>query len=1036
MMLTFYLSDKCKSIFITILLLFLSNIFFSQLNVTVDHADSYYNSGETVIFNITSDSSGIINYTLKYDDYASPISIGTIDIFAGETVPVSYSTNESGIILCEIIQGENKSIAGAAFSPFDIEAFADEPVDFDTFWNTQIDNLTNIPIDPEITFYANNDYATTYRINLANIDNRRIYGYLSIPDGTGPFPAMISFPSFGDIANITLPEPELAEKGNMISLTISIHNDEPDEIDPMAYLPNDITTPDGFYYKQAVMAGVRCIDYIFSRPDFDGENIIITGVSQGAGLSTLVAGIDNRVKYLITSNPILGQNLGLQNDRAGGFPNYINQSIQGVGTPAHEVLVAAAAKYYDAIYFARRFQGISWTFISYKDLVTPAATSFAVFNALSGQKHLTHSLDLGHSHPFDYWNGRFDFMRRFVPGVLDAPFPFPVFTKGYMIDAGENFSIEVTESADLSGTMEYNSTINPTADLVWKKINGPGNVVFSNENNYNTSAIFSEAGIYTLQFSATDYSNNLAEDKYYTLIDEIIITVTNSSTQQSQIINFNPISNQLNTNPPFSINATASSSLPVNFEIVSGPATLNGNIITLDGTAGTVTIKASQSGDNLFLPAPDVLQNFEVEELALQTQSISFDPIPNKLSTDAPFQINASASSGLPISFQIIAGPAIINGNTIALNGISGTVLVQASQSGNSFFLPAQNVIQTFEVEELINLQSQQITFAPIADQLITNNPFQINATSTSGLPIIFEVISGPITMANNWVSLNGTAGTVIIQASQDGNTFFAPAANVTQSFEINNPQVPLCENSINLALKRPTKQSGTQLGATSYRAVDGNLNGDFFAENSVTNTDWKENAFWEVDLGSISNIETINIWNRTDCCNENLKEFYVLVSDEPFVSEKLSTVLLQNFISPYFIEDIAGSPSQINIDRTGRYIRLQLKNEGAITMTELEVIGCSDNPNPILKPNLNDLFFYPNPADSFITITSESFIGKKLDVLIYTSDGILALKKTVNEVAEKTFEISTVQLESGAYFIKIDSEKFNGKTFPFIVIH
>jgi len=125
-----------------------------------------------------------------------------------------------------------------------------------------------------------------------------------------------------------------------------------------------------------------------------------------------------------------------------------------------------------------------------------------------------------------------------------------------------------------------------------------------------------------------------------------------------------------------------------------------------------------------------------------------------------------------------------------------------------------------------------------------------------------------------------------------------------------------------------------------------------------------------------------------------------------------------------------------MNIDRTGRYVRLQLKNEGAITLTELEVIGCSDNPNPIPEPNLNDLLFYPNPADSFITVTSEFFIGKKLDVLIYTSDGILVLKKTVDEVAGTTFEISTVQLESGAYFLKIDSDRFNGKTFPFVVMH
>ena len=458
-MLTFHLSDKCKSIFITILLLFLSSILFSQLNVTVDQTDSYYESGETAIFNVTSDASGIVDYILKYDNYASPIATGSINIVAGETLPITHSINEPGVILCQVSQGGNTAISAAAFSPYDIEAFPDEPTDFDDFWNDQKDSLSNIPIDPQITFHSNNDYSTTYSINLGNINNRRVYGYLSIPDGSGPFPAMVTFPPFGNATNIANPEYQLAERGNVISLTITIHNADPSVVDPMAYLPDEITNPDSFYYKQAVMAGVRCIDYIFSRNDFDGENVVVTGVSQGAGLSTLVAGVDDRVKFLIISNPILGQAIGLQNDRAGGFPNYINQSRQEVGTSAHEALTAAAAKYYDAIYFARRFQGVSWAFISYKDLVTPAATSFGVFNAFQGQKHLTHSLNIGHIHPYDYWNNRLDFLRRFIPGAHNAPFPFSPSTEGYFIDAGVDTTVEVTGSLNLLGTVEYLSLI-------------------------------------------------------------------------------------------------------------------------------------------------------------------------------------------------------------------------------------------------------------------------------------------------------------------------------------------------------------------------------------------------------------------------------------------------------------------------------------------------------------------------------------------------------------------------------------------------
>jgi hypothetical protein len=56
--------------------------------------------------------------------------------------------------------------------------------------------------------------------------------------------------------------------------------------------------------------------------------------------------------------------------------------------------------------------------------------------------------------------------------------------------------------------------------------------------------------------------------------------------------------------------------LPVTFSIVSGPATNAGDTITLTG-AGTVTIRASQAGNNNFNPAPDADQSFTVDPAAI-----------------------------------------------------------------------------------------------------------------------------------------------------------------------------------------------------------------------------------------------------------------------------------------------------------------------------------------------------------------------------------------------------------------------------------
>lgn len=90
----------------------------------------------------------------------------------------------------------------------------------------------------------------------------------------------------------------------------------------------------------------------------------------------------------------------------------------------------------------------------------------------------------------------------------------------------------------------------------------------------------------------------------------------NQSPFQPQTIFFPPIDNKIFNAPPFTISATASSGLPVSFQVVSGPATINGNLVTLTGGDGIVTIKASQQGDNVWLPAPDVYQSFQVKKPA------------------------------------------------------------------------------------------------------------------------------------------------------------------------------------------------------------------------------------------------------------------------------------------------------------------------------------------------------------------------------------------------------------------------------------
>lgn len=79
-------------------------------------------------------------------------------------------------------------------------------------------------------------------------------------------------------------------------------------------------------------------------------------------------------------------------------------------------------------------------------------------------------------------------------------------------------------------------------------------------------------------------------------------------------------------------------------------------------------------------------------------QAISFPQIPNHLTIDAPFEIEATATSGLPVSFEVLSGPASVAGNIVTLTGAPGQVQIKATQPGNTQYDPAAPVINTFQV--------------------------------------------------------------------------------------------------------------------------------------------------------------------------------------------------------------------------------------------------------------------------------------------------------------------------------------------------
>jgi hypothetical protein len=133
-----------------------------------------------------------------------------------------------------------------------------------------------------------------------------------------------------------------------------------------------------------------------------------------------------------------------------------------------------------------------------------------------------------------------------------------------------------------------------------------------------------------------------------------------------------------------------------------------------------------------------------------------------------------------------------------------------------------------------------------------------------------------------------------------------------------------------NLALGKKTFESKT-LGGSSAWAVDGNTDGNY-QNHSVTHTTEHQGAYWQVDLGAVYDITTIQLFNRTDCCAERLDNYNILVTDDGNWNN--ATLFADH--EPYSTETVRTFRGQ----RRGRWVRVRLNGTGYLSLAEVKVFS------------------------------------------------------------------------------------------------
>jgi hypothetical protein len=159
-------------------------------------------------------------------------------------------------------------------------------------------------------------------------------------------------------------------------------------------------------------------------------------------------------------------------------------------------------------------------------------------------------------------------------------------------------------------------------------------------------------------------------------------------------------------------------------------------------------VTASQGGNGNYNAAPDVSRTFAI---AKANQTISFAPLADKSLGAADFNVGATASSGLTVSFNSLTTPVCtITGATSVHILAVGTCTIHASQAGNSNYNAATPVDQSFKVTFVFHGFFQPVDNLPIWNSVQAGSaiPVKFDLNGNQGLNI-FAVGNPKVTLVS-----------------------------------------------------------------------------------------------------------------------------------------------------------------------------------------------------------------------------------------------------------------------------------------------
>jgi cephalosporin-C deacetylase len=340
-------------------------------------------------------------YVIRKNNLAE---IGRGTVRPGTPTHIETTLDEPGMVFVEVTEtapGAKPKALGAAVAPEKIGAAIPAPQDFDAFWAAKIKALRKVPAKPVFTEKPSEKDGIDFGIlRMDHLDGKHVWAQVAKPhDATGKK----KYPGLVILQWASPPYPlqkswvtDRAAEG-WLAVNVEPHDVMPDQ--PQSYydaLPAELKNYNGIetrnrdrnYFLYMYLGDIRAVDYLASRPDWDGKTLVVMGTSMGGQQSLCTAGLHPKVSAMLINVPAGADANGNAHGRKIGYPFW------NVNDPK----VLETAQYFDTVNCAAHIKVPSLVSMGFIDTVTPPVGIWAAFNQIQGRKEAAPMPDSPHNH--------------------------------------------------------------------------------------------------------------------------------------------------------------------------------------------------------------------------------------------------------------------------------------------------------------------------------------------------------------------------------------------------------------------------------------------------------------------------------------------------------------------------------------------------------------------------------------------------------------------------------------------------------------